>query len=152
MSSMSSDAKRIAETLQRRIREGELSFSFARSGGPGGQNVNKVSTRVTLWFDVADSVSLTEGEKRRIGIRLSGRMSGAGLLHVTSRRHRTQGANRRAATERFYELLAEALRPTKVRRPTRVPRRAVERRLRNKRLAGERKQQRGRKAIDREQD
>ena len=152
MSSLDSDVKRIAETLRGRIREGEFSFSFARSGGPGGQNVNKVSTRVTLWFDVAGSGLLTEGEKRKIRSRLAGRISGVGLLHVTSRRHRTQVANRRAATQRFFELLAEALRPTKVRRPTRVPRRAVERRLRNKRLAGERKQERGGKAIDREQD
>ncbi len=152
MSTLDVVARRRAEHVRRRVTEDELSFSFARSGGPGGQNVNKVNTRATLWFDVRTGGSLSESERRTIRRKLAGRVSKAEMLHVTSRRFRTQAANRRAATERFYELVTEALRPSKTRKPTRVPRRAVERRLLDKRLTGQKKQHRSRRAVDHEQD
>jgi ribosome-associated protein len=87
----------------------EISFTFSRSGGPGGQNVNKLSTRATLLFDVNRSRSLSDGQRARIRERLGTRISGGGILRVTSRRHRSQRANREAAEERFAELLREAL-------------------------------------------
>ncbi len=105
-----------------RIPEEELAFSFQRSGGPGGQNVNKVSTRVTLLFDLAGTASLTEQQKQRIRDKLAGRINSEGVLRVVSSRHRTQTANRKAAVERFGELLSDALHVEKNRRKTKVPR------------------------------
>jgi ribosome-associated protein len=119
------------------IDENELSFSYTRSSGPGGQHVNRVETRVTLRFDVAGSPSLTEEQRERVLRRLATRINKDGVLRVVSQRHRTQEANRRAAVERFHELLAEALRPRRVRRKTRVPRAARRRRLESKRRRGE---------------
>ena len=117
------------------IPEGELQFSASRAGGPGGQNVNKVATKVTLTFDVAGSPVLSETQRARIRERLATRITGKGVLHVVSQRHRTQGANRSAALERFVELLRGALaeeEPRVATRPTRVSkqRRVAEKKLR----------------------
>ena len=139
--------QKAVEHLRRRIGEDELSFTFTRSGGPGGQNVNKVNTRVTLWFDLDRSATLSAHEKAVIHQHLAGRISNDGRLHIVSMRHRTQAANRAAAVERFYELLAQALRPRAIRRPTKTPRSAKERRLREKQRAGERKRLRSRGSI-----
>ena len=139
-------------SLHRRIGEERLTFSFTRSGGPGGQNVNKVNTRVTLWFDLEASSVLTDDEKRMIHARIGGRITNDGRLHIVSMRHRTQLANRKAAVERFYELLAAALRPRTIRKATKVPRRAHERRLREKQAAAERKRLRGKRSIGRLDD
>jgi ribosome-associated protein len=135
-------------TLHRRIPEDHLTFTFARSSGPGGQNVNKTSTRATLWFDLVGSHILSHEEKRRIRARLGGRINKAGHLRVVSMRHRTQLENRRAATERFYRLLAEALRRRKVRKPTNVPAGTRRQRLKDKRLRGELKRLRSGRSID----
>jgi ribosome-associated protein len=110
----------------------ELNFTASRSSGPGGQNVNKVSSRVTLTFDVAHSPSLGAEQRARIMERLAGRISKDGVLRVVSQRHRTQGANRAAALERFVELLRGALAEQATRVPTRLPRVAKEQRLRAK--------------------
>ena len=125
------------------IPDEEFSFEFSRSGGPGGQNVNKVSTRATLLFNVAGSPSLTDEQRSRIMNRLRTRITKAGVLRVTSQRHRTQRANREAAVERFAELLREALRSRRPRRKTRVPRSVKERRLQEKKRRGELKRRRG---------
>jgi ribosome-associated protein len=111
------------------LADDELSFVASRSSGPGGQNVNKVSTRVTVVLDVAASPSLTDEQKRRIGERLATRISGAGVLRVSSQRERSQAANREAAVARLIELLRNALAELPPRRPTRRPRAARERRL-----------------------
>jgi ribosome-associated protein len=125
--------------LRKRISEGDLCFTFSRAGGPGGQNVNKVNTRVTLWFDVAGSPSLTREEKATLAARLRTRLARDGRLHVSASRFRTQAANRRAAVERFFQLLAEALARKPDRRPTRMSRAAHERRLHAKRERSESK-------------
>ena len=101
------------------IPEGELTFAASRAGGPGGQNVNKVATKVTLTFDVAGSPSLGEAQRMHIRERLATRITRDGVLHVVSQRHRTQGANRGAALERFIELLRDALAEEAPRVPTR---------------------------------
>jgi ribosome-associated protein len=125
------------------IAEHELRFAYSRSSGPGGQHVNRVETRVTLLFDVAASPSLTDEQKRRVRTRLATRVSKAGVLRVVSQRHRTREANRRAAIERFEELLAEALRRPRPRRKTRVSAAAKRRRIEAKRRRGEIKRSRG---------
>lgn len=124
------------------IDESELSFKASRSGGPGGQNVNKLNTRVTLLFDVAGSPSLSDEQKRRILRGLATRIDKRGVLRVVSQRFRTQKANRQAAVERFVRLLAEALTPKPVRRRTKVPARARQRRLDDKKHRSRLKQQR----------
>jgi ribosome-associated protein len=124
------------------IPDQELGFAASRSGGPGGQNVNKVSSKVTLTFDVAHSPSLSEAQRRRILERLATRITKDGVLQVTSQRHRTQGANREAAMERFVELLRWALAEEAPRVPTRVPRQARERRLDEKKRHSRTKRER----------
>ena len=110
--------------------------------------MNRVETRVTLRFDVAASPSLSDGEKQRIMTRLSGRINKEGVLRVISQRHRTREANRRAALERFHELIADALKVRRRRRKTRVPQAARRRRLESKRKRGELKRTRSSPSDD----
>jgi ribosome-associated protein len=126
------------------IPEDELTFSVARSGGPGGQHVNKVSTRVTLTFDVDASPSLGDRQKTRLHERLATRIDRRGVLRVVCGRHRSQAANRREVVERFAELLREALKPPRKRVETRVPRGERRRRLEQKRRRADVKKGRGR--------
>jgi ribosome-associated protein len=121
----------------------ELRFTYSRSSGPGGQHVNRVETRVTLLFDVDGSPSLSETQKLRIRSHLATRINKDGMLRVVSQRHRTREGNRRAAIERFEELLAEALRPRRARRKTRVSAAERRRRVDSKRRRGEVKRLRG---------
>ena len=114
------------------IPEDELIYKAYRSGGPGGQNVNKVNTRVTVLFDVANTDSLTGEQKQRILSHLATRTSKDGVLRVVSQKHRTQKANRVAATERLVELLKESLEVKPVRKKTKVPYRKKQLRLENK--------------------
>lgn len=112
--------------------EDEIRFTFSRSGGPGGQNVNKVSTRVTLWFDVNASASLTDIQKQKISSRLKNRMNESGMLTISSTSFRTQRANREDVVLRFQALIAEALIERPARKKTRPPRRVKEKRLQAK--------------------
>lgn len=112
--------------------EEELRFTASRSGGPGGQNVNKVSSRVTLLLDVTGSPTLSGEQKRLIQERLATRVSNAGVLRVTAQSSRSQAANRELATERLVELLRWALAEPEERRPTKIPRAARRRRRESK--------------------
>ena len=111
----------VAITDNLSIPDSELEFTFSRSSGPGGQNVNKVSTRVTLLFDVAGSPSLSAEQKRRVFSRLANRVNRHGVLRVVAQRRRTQPANQRDAVDRFTSLMQEALAERKQRRATAVP-------------------------------
>jgi ribosome-associated protein len=114
----------------------ELSFTASRSSGPGGQNVNKLSTRVTLYFDVLRSPSLSEEQKERIFAKLKSRISKDGVLRVSCQQSRSQAANRDRAVERFVELLRLALTRKRPRKTTIVPASARERRLEEKKRRG----------------
>jgi ribosome-associated protein len=124
------------------IPEGELVFKASRSSGPGGQNVNKLNTRVTVLFHVAGSPSLSEEQKQQVLSKLARRIDKEGVLHVAAQKHRSQEANRRAAVERLQQLVQEALQPVPVRRKTKAPAAARERRLQEKKQRSDRKQQR----------
>ena len=121
----------------------ELDFEYARSSGPGGQNVNKVETKATLRFSLTETASLTDDQKALIRERLSGRITKKDVLRVMCQRHRTREANRRECLERFANLLAEALTEDPERRPTRVPRKTKRRRLEDKKWRGRLKASRG---------
>ena len=126
------------------IDEQQLKFKTARSSGPGGQHVNKVSTAVTLCFDLGRCNDLTAAQKRILRRKLRSRISKAGILRVTSRKFRSQAANKRAVLNRFGELLNNALKPAKRRIPTKTPRSAIERRIDQKKHRSRLKTQRRR--------
>ena len=124
------------------ISEDELVFKASRSSGPGGQNVNKVNTRVTLLFDLANCEGLSEVQKQRTLARLKSRTDKNGVIRVVSQKYRTQPANRRAAVERLGRLLADAMNTKPARKKTHVSYSAKQRRLRDKRKRSLLKQQR----------
>ena len=95
----------------------ELEFRFSRSAGPGGQNLNKLSTRVELLFDLAHSDALNDAQKLRIARALKARVGRDGLLRITAQESRSQWRNREDALEKFASLLRQAL----VKRKTRIP-------------------------------
>lgn len=134
---------RINDSLE--IPERELRFTFSRSSGPGGQNVNKVSTKVTLRFDINRTRGLSDEQKARIKRRLASRISRNGVLRVTAGYHRTQKANREAAVKRFSQLLASALATNPPRKRTGISRAAKERRLKAKRHRSRIKQARSKR-------
>lgn len=116
------------------IEDRELEFTFIRAPGPGGQNVNKVSTAVQLRFDAAGSRSLPEAARARL-LRLAGRRASAsGVIVISSRRLRTQRENREEAVRRLVELVRKALEEPVERIPTGVPGMERERRRTEKRL------------------
>ncbi|MGA2938849.1 MAG: alternative ribosome rescue aminoacyl-tRNA hydrolase ArfB [Syntrophobacteraceae bacterium] len=121
---------RINERIE--IPEDELVFTASHSSGPGGQNVNKVSSRVTLWFDVVNSPSLSPEQKDLVISRLKTRIGKDGLLRVISQQTRSQVENKELAIERFAELLWDALKQVPIRKKTRVSKGAKLRRLEEK--------------------
>ena len=131
---------RITDKLS--IPEDELKFAASRSSGPGGQHVNKTSTRVTLSFDVANSPTLTEGQKTFVLSRLATRVSKEGILRVVSQQTRSQAANKELAVERFIELLQQALKEKPLRKRTAISAAAKQRRLDEKRRRSRLKQKR----------
>lgn len=130
------------------IPEHEITFAASRSGGPGGQNVNKVSSRVTLSFDVTRSVALSEDQKRKVQKALATRINKEGLLRIVSQRTRSQDMNRTDAIERFADLLRRALTPRQPRIKTHIPAAAKERRLKLKRKRTIIKQARSKRGWD----
>jgi len=130
------------------IPEQELTFTASRSGGPGGQNVNKVSSRVTLTFDVMNSPSLSAEQRSRIEARLATRINKDGVLRIISQRTRRQDLNRADALARFAELLGDSLARAVPRIKTRVPKAAHLRRLEEKKKRSAMKQTRIEKDWD----
>ncbi len=121
---------------------GELQFYTSRSSGPGGQNVNKVNSKVELRFDLANSQLLTDEQKAVLIQKLASKLTNDGLLIVVSQRDRSQLSNKEDAINRFYQLLSKALTPTKTRKKTNPSRSSVEKRLEVKRIKSEIKQNR----------
>ena len=130
------------------IPDGELSVSFVRSSGPGGQNVNKVSTAAQLRFDLEGSSVLTAGVKARLRALSGRRLTAEGTILIVARNQRTQEHNRRDAEQRLSDLIRRALIPPKARKATRPTRAARERRLEHKTHLGRTKRLRTRPGRD----
>ena len=130
------------------IPRAELTYSASRSGGPGGQHVNTSSTRVELAWNVSESPSLTEAQRERIREKLANRINGEGELLLVEGGSRSQHQNKEAVTERFVEILREALHVPKPRKKTRPPRAAKEERLQSKKRRSEIKRMRGPVGFD----
>ena len=124
---------------QLQIPTSEISYRFSRSGGPGGQHVNRSETRVELVWDVHSSPSLSEAQRRRLLDDLRNRIDDDGLLHLVSGETRSQDRNRKAVTERFVTLLQQALRPRRIRKKSTVSKAKKEKRREEKRRQSEKK-------------
>ena len=121
----------------------DLRLTFSRSSGPGGQNVNKVNSKVTLHWSVATSPDLPEDVRERFLARYGQRITAAGEIVVYSQSHRDQNRNRLDCLEKLRQLILSVRTPPRSRRPTRPSRAARERRLREKHHKAEKKRQRG---------
>jgi len=127
----------------------EIRFRFSKSGGPGGQNVNKRETQVELLFDVEGSPSLGPRQRERVLRRLASRLDERGVLHIVASDERTQGRNREIALERFVDVMQQALAPDPPkRRPSKPSRAAKERRLQSKKHRSQTKRGRSRLIED----
>jgi ribosome-associated protein len=130
----------------------EIALRASRSGGPGGQNVNRVATKVEARWDVRASRAIDDAARATLLARLATRIDARGRLRVASQRFRTQGANRKAALERLAALVAGALAPVAPRRPTRRSRASKERRIAEKTRRAAQKRERRRPNQDRADD
>ncbi len=122
--------------LMNRNLENEFKFSTSKSSGPGGQNVNKVSTRVELRFNLSSTLLFSEGEKKIIFRKLKNRINKEGEIILVSQSERTQLMNKNEVTDKFYKILAEALTKRKKRRATLPTMSSKLKRLKNKRNRG----------------
>ena len=130
--------------LNERDFSGEMHFSASRSSGPGGQNVNKVNTKVELRFHVASSLLLSDEEKILILEKLAKKINSEGELILVSQTERSQIKNKEKVIEKFYSLLIRALTPRKKRKPTKPSLASKEERLEEKRKLSEKKERRRR--------
>jgi ribosome-associated protein len=125
---------RIADGIE--IPDDELTFTASRSGGPGGQHVNKTASKVTLRFDVSHAPSLPDDVRARLLEALAGRVAADGTVRVVCQASRSQFANRKTAEKRLEALLASALVPVAPRVATKIPRAEKRRRIESKKRRG----------------
>ncbi len=117
----------------------EITYKAVRSSGAGGQNVNKVSSKVILIFNVEKSLALSEEQKSIVIFKLSNRLNSENVLQLQCDIDRSQLRNKNIVTERFFALLHDAFKEEKHRKKTRIPRGAIEKRIKSKRKQSETK-------------
>ena len=117
----------------------ELDFTASRSGGPGGQNVNKVNSKISVKFDVVRSQILTEEEKAIIVRNLSTHLTKDGVLMLSAQDKRSQLENKQTVIEKLERLIARAFEKKKIRKPTKVSKSAIQKRITSKKLHSEKK-------------
>jgi ribosome-associated protein len=125
-----------------------VTFKTSRSGGKGGQNVNKVSSKVELIFNLASATFLTDDERALLTERLAGRLDQEGNLHVVSQEDRSQLLNKEKTIAKLIALLKSALHVHKKRKPTKIPKAVIRKRLENKQSVAIKKESRKRPQID----
>ena len=123
--------------MNKEILLSELNFKAVRSSGAGGQNVNKVASKMVLIFDVFSTLGLNEEERTRVQTKLKSKISQENLLILTCDEDRSQLKNKKIITQRFFDLLEKALQVPKVRKATTASKAAKEKRLQEKKKAGE---------------
>lgn len=125
-----------------------VTFKTSRSGGKGGQNVNKVSSKVELIFDLETAFYLDEDEKTRLKEKLENRLDSDGLLHIVSQEDRSQLLNKEKTVAKLIELLKRSLQVQKKRKATKIPKAVIQKRLKNKAVNADKKESRKRPSID----
>ncbi|MHA7942738.1 alternative ribosome rescue aminoacyl-tRNA hydrolase ArfB [Formosa sp. 3Alg 14/1] len=126
----------------------ELSFKAVRSSGAGGQHVNKVSSKVELTFSIIDSSALTEVQKERLITKLQPRLTNNQVLLLQCDESRSQHKNKELVISRFLQTIHNGLKVAKKRRPTRVPKSAIKKRLKGKKVTSEKKASRRKPNLD----
>lgn len=125
-----------------------VQFKTSRSGGSGGQHVNKVSSKVELIFNIEDAYFFTEAEKALLKERLLSRLDKEGLLHVVAQEGRSQFLNKQTAVSKLMHILRSALQVQRKRKPTKIPRSVKEKRLSSKLMLGQKKENRKKPDLD----
>lgn len=126
----------------------ELVYKAVRSSGPGGQHVNKVSSKVQLSFDLKNAAALSEKEKTRLFDKLENQLNKKGVLQMSADESRSQLKNRSIVTQRFFELIEKSLKVRKKRKATKPSKEAVEKRLKEKKMTANKKNQRNKRNWD----
>jgi ribosome-associated protein len=126
----------------------ELTFKTSRSGGKGGQNVNKVSSKVELIFNPQNSLLFTNDEKVLLLERLANRLDSEGNLHIVSQEDRSQLLNKQRTVIKLVKLLNQCLQVEKKRKPTKIPKAVIAKRLSNKAIISSKKENRKKPGLD----